>query len=531
MKVPHSMCSHSSARCDALSHDDLLLLCIPARSVHEEDWIVVSASKCRPSVNDIACIPRLHAKFQYYSLERGSTHIFDLRPPWFLIAGVTSATLLITVCCTLCAMLAFCGYLFPALVSFGLIFLLPGILELICAFAYTMSTRSFSSHVDPSESLIWWVLAVTSIIVGFVIIFREDLLLSILPLGFLLNGSAALVQHLVILRDSPTEVPWLRINSWGSTGIFLIWFILNILRKIVLRRAKQAISGDYAAYQCEWEGIMENFDSTLAVRDLDDIVKSGFGSADRLVRPLQLMGEQPQHSLLTNDAALIHPLSCMPIAMNERPPACKQMIAVFGFGVASSTYICSSLDTLYVQAYALEPIFNLKVQQLAKLADGEFVCRSANHGSHGSTAAAAGDFHFVTADQWNRMGGVKPVDRAIEKVVRVYHGNVSLLLDVVRQCIVFDRMRDMLKVMRIILDDSDVEVLRIKNRMSNHYDVQSSGGYRDVLVNLRINTLLTRKLGLNNHVCELQLILKNFMVHRTLEGHTRYVAFRNKRCE
>ena len=67
--------------------------------------------------------------------------------------------------------------------------------------------------------------------------------------------------------------------------------------------------------------------------------------------------------------------------------------------------------------------------------------------------------------------------------------------------------------------------------MSDNYDARQTGGYRDCLVNVRIKTELTKKLGLDNHVCELQLILKQFMVHRTLDGHKRYVAFRNKRCE
>jgi len=195
--------------------------------------------------------------------------------------------------------------------------------------------------------------------------------------------------------------------------------------------------------------------------------------------------------------------------------------------IFSCTSICSSLDTLYLQACTLEPIFNFKVQQLSKSASGEFLSRLANYCS----GADADNFHFVTAEQWNRRGGLKPIDRAIEKLTRAYHGNVSLLLDVVRQCIVFESIQDLLKAMRSIQDDGELEVLRIKNRMSQKYDARHSRGYRDCLVNLRIKTELTKKLGLDNHVCELQLILKQFMVHRTLEGHKRYVAFRNKRCE
>jgi hypothetical protein len=38
-------------------------------------------------------------------------------------------------------------------------------------------------------------------------------------------------------------------------------------------------------------------------------------------------------------------------------------------------------------------------------------------------------------------------------------------------------------------------------------------------------------LGINRHVCELQLTLKEFVALRSLDGHKRYVAFRNTRCE
>jgi hypothetical protein len=33
------------------------------------------------------------------------------------------------------------------------------------------------------------------------------------------------------------------------------------------------------------------------------------------------------------------------------------------------------------------------------------------------------------------------------------------------------------------------------------------------------------------HICELQLVLKEVVEVRTMDGHNRYVAFRNMRCE
>jgi len=50
---------------------------------------------------------------------------------------------------------------------------------------------------------------------------------------------------------------------------------------------------------------------------------------------------------------------------------------------------------------------------------------------------------------------------------------------------------------------------------------------RDYLINLRIETNETCGLGLEGHVCELQLILKDFALVKTKLGHRRYVTYRN----
>jgi len=534
MKVPRSWCPDSSSRCEALSNNDLLRLCIPARSVREEDWLVVSASKCRPSVNDIVCIPRLgqNAKFEYYSLDRRSTHIFDLRPTWFTFVGVSAANLCISIFCMITAALAVLGKLNQAGVAFGLIQLVPGTLALVCAIAYTTSPRSFSCHTSPRESVIWWTISFSSILFGVVIIFKSAHVMRAVYIPFLLHIPLNVFQNLVILGDSPSEVDWLSVNSWGSTGLFLWWCTMTILRQIILRQSSLAISQDCDNYDAEWTRIKQDLESNTAIRDLDDMI-SAFDNVSRGVRPLQHMCDPLHHNPRLKDHDPIRPLSYMPRVMHQgryaAPSAVVRMLDLCGLAkrIFSCASICSSLDTLYLQACTLEPIFNFKVQQLSKSARGEFLSRSTNTGSGG----AAGNFLFVSAEHWNRAGGLKPVDRAIEKLTRVYRGDVSLLLDVVRQCIVFESMQDLLKAMRTIQDDGELEVVRIKNRMSDTYDARRSGGYRDCLVNVRIKTEMTKKLGLDNHVCEVQLILKQFMVHRTLDGHKRYVAFRNKRCE
>ena len=64
--------------------------------------------------------------------------------------------------------------------------------------------------------------------------------------------------------------------------------------------------------------------------------------------------------------------------------------------------------------------------------------------------------------------------------------------------------------LRVMEDDPEVHLVRIKNRMDPSHPSLVSGGYRDVSVNLRVISERTKGLGLAMHVCEVQLILKRF---------------------
>ena len=62
---------------------------------------------------------------------------------------------------------------------------------------------------------------------------------------------------------------------------------------------------------------------------------------------------------------------------------------------------------------------------------------------------------------------------------------------------------------------SQVRVERIKNRMSEAYNSSESAGYRDVCVNLRVINPTAVALGVELHMCEVQLILKGFAQLKT----------------
>lgn len=57
--------------------------------------------------------------------------------------------------------------------------------------------------------------------------------------------------------------------------------------------------------------------------------------------------------------------------------------------------------------------------------------------------------------------------------------------------------------------------VRIKNRLAEKYDGTETAGYRNVVVNMRIDVDLTRLLGIEGYVCEVQLVLKEFYMDPT----------------
>jgi hypothetical protein len=84
---------------------------------------------------------------------------------------------------------------------------------------------------------------------------------------------------------------------------------------------------------------------------------------------------------------------------------------------------------------------------------------------------------------------------------------VSRLLDICRQSIYFESIAGVLACLAAIHSDPDVMISRIKNRFEPNLDSDASAGYRNLAVNLRIVTNDARLLGVEMHICEVQLLL------------------------
>jgi len=64
------------------------------------------------------------------------------------------------------------------------------------------------------------------------------------------------------------------------------------------------------------------------------------------------------------------------------------------------------------------------------------------------------------------------VDRSVEKLARVYRGQVWMLLDIVRDCIVVDDVNSMRRILALLVEDQVQHIIahcNILQRTAAHY--------------------------------------------------------------
>jgi hypothetical protein len=88
-----------------------------------------------------------------------------------------------------------------------------------------------------------------------------------------------------------------------------------------------------------------------------------------------------------------------------------------------------------------------------------------------------------------------------------------------RQSIYFDEPAGIVACLESMAVDPEAQLLRVVNKLRPGYRA-NAGGFRSVLVNIKLATQHARMLGLDRHVCELQLILIDFA---RMKVHTMYV--------
>jgi hypothetical protein len=522
--------------CVGMSDAELLQTCLPPSHLEEDDWTLEGASsyawppavistrvlggifgeRSHPKLRSGAWVMLESKFFPLYNDTRGARYSDNMWNDPQNLDGWTLAFVILLVLGTLCALFRQ-NHAAHAMLALAL--LTRGGFQV--AIAVLIDTNPESDRIvdadDPYASAHWWVVGLVETWAAIVFYLFEHQFKYVPPILFI-------VVHLVInLRIS------MRFDSSPalhavSSCLLILWLVFQLKRQHVLHQSRNLITDDMSAYNTVWKSLQSAEVAQDLLRIEESVIEMQQRSSSKRMR------YQRQRYLTTEEMHLkISPVTISAAGQGQGAGQGFVSEVLLGQPEDRRTLLgkddsIQSLDLLYAQAVMLNPIFQNKVQQIALASSGFFLVTLRSEGNESSVS-------FTPACDWQRKGVLKRVDRVIEKVVRSYNGDVSRVSDIVRQCIVFDTVHDICEAIRALGADPEIQVMRIKNRMSPSYDARLSCGYRDVLLNMCIDLPLTRELGLFKHVCELQLILKSFVRHKTFEGHKRYVEFRNRRCE
>ena len=109
---------------------------------------------------------------------------------------------------------------------------------------------------------------------------------------------------------------------------------------------------------------------------------------------------------------------------------------------------------------------------------------------------------------------LKGLLRATTKTMERYHGSYERLTDIARMTFVCEDVAATIKVLTSIHTHPSWTIIRIKNRLLRAHDAASTGGYRDMLMNVRDKT--------SGHIAEIQITFRSFYAIKSHGGHAVY---------
>jgi hypothetical protein len=543
------LCSEQT--CEKMTDEKLVVECIPPHMLGDEEWIAVSASVCRfatttasirttSSVN--TCFPRPSEPFEV-GTARGVTQVFQMHAPWFFMAANSFTYLMLGIGFLLSVVFGLLGLVKETHLAMSLVWLVPGFVQVMCGFAFVFNSNKVPSDLD--NSFFWLVWGFTLVSTGLVMLFKQDYLMTLPPTAFVTTFISLNVSNFLIVKELPLELPA------GTTVFMILWVWFFAHRPWLIWRSNRTIELDKRTYGGVWDSITSKPSGKQDLADLSCMIEEVMRSSSET--GLHRRHEKERTCLLQSLVTLFssrgpgkHPTQINVEHEIENRPfvPCRQL---------TRSIVLDSIDQLYMQAVILEPLFLEKITKLAATANGFFLTKISNNAQSMSWSERTDLFFqssahtftnskklvrqeesvFVQAKDFNftEASHLKNVHRAIEKIVRSYKDRIAFACDVVRQAVVFDTIPDMTLMIGALHNDPEIKVIRVKNRMATSYDASRTCGYRNVLVNLCLQNDITRYFNINMHICELQLVLKEVVEVRTMNGHTCYVAFRNMRCE
>ena len=140
-----------------------------------------------------------------------------------------------------------------------------------------------------------------------------------------------------------------------------------------------------------------------------------------------------------------------------------------------------SLDQLYVQATVVDLVLHRLVQHYANTYAGQLIPSKTEW--ERSFWGVAGSTSLETQGQtckfgWRWSERLKPIDRALDKLMQSYGGDVSRLLDCCRSRIAFSSIGEMFNCLEAIAADKEIKIVRLKNMLDQDYDTSQTAGFR-----------------------------------------------------
>jgi len=312
-----------------------------------------------------------------------------------------------------------------------------------------------------------------------------------------------------------------------ALGVFLV---LALFRKLALRRSRRLVREDQARYDMLYESLLQAEDSKTEIEHLGKVVQM-IGLDDKNTC------RQYNHMLVsklpaTQQTQYYRNLAMRQISVN---PLFLDLDHVFIPGRTDTDSTVSSINQLYASAAIAYNLLSPLISAWAESSDGMFRLRKRDGGFYDASSMDSEPV-FV---KWNDVKddaamvdqvmfpSLKRLGRAVEKMQRSYGHDPSKLLDICRHSITFATVSDLTRALGRIITDDNVRVERLKNRLSPDHSSDETAGYRDVCLNLRVVNEAALSLGVDTHMCEVQLVLVDFAKLRTAEGHKRYVQARN----
>jgi hypothetical protein len=465
-----------------------------------EKWHVVGSAECLFTWVALQCFPVKAGKFAT-SLERGVEHVFDLRaPPWHSLA-VMNRLIWEMMGMLVSCMISFTNYFHTArvvgsVVAFFLNGLVNGVLMAIINFLNFYGThQAFAGIYAMTGGLAMMGWAVCLVFYEHRVFSGANGLPSYLEFVLICFAFILPLDGILTHGGGQSADWWLfSMSQLGHSEVVLMltfYIFIKTFKSLVWHQALKSVQPDMDAYNQEWEDMAAESGTQESLDKLAELTRKFEKRAGQTQVVVQRLVEAPITVSLT--------------------PFCTGVPAVH-----SRKKEVACLDQLYLQAHLVWPVCVKLVHAWAQSSGGflmvektstlqatsialSHVHSPSRRNSLAKTGAAGdeadgdlGDDVVIGTRRWDgflslvsvepengwgglcswnhvkiggqrarvKWAGIKKPTRAIEKVQRVYNKDVSRLIDLVRQSIVFHSLGELATCLDTILRDPQVALSR-----------------------------------------------------------------------